>query len=106
VRPGHVAHRVDHRQHDQAEREGNTDVGHDAPGRVVDEDGPCSGEDQGERPKAFGCKFFHAVSLRRTTTVATCLASALTRKRLNAVGTKRYRILQANLKDSPRDLAS
>jgi hypothetical protein len=59
VRPAHVANGVNHRQDDQAEREGHSDVSNDASSNVVDDNGPGPDEYQGERAKRFCGKLPH-----------------------------------------------
>ena len=58
---GHVAHGIDHRQDDQAEGEGDADVGNGAATHVVDDDGSGPGEHQGECAQHFGGKFSHSL---------------------------------------------
>src|SRR5262249_25650382 len=67
----HVADRVDHGQHDQAEGQGDADMGYGAAAHVVDDDGAGAGEDDSEGAQALGGQFAkavgHAVMIWRAT---------------------------------------
>jgi hypothetical protein len=54
VRAGNVADGVNHREDDEAEGQGDADVGDRAAADVVDDDGAGAGEDQGEGAQEFG----------------------------------------------------
>ncbi len=55
----HVAQRVNHRQHDEAEGQRDADVGDRAAAGFVDDDRARPGEDEGERAEEFSGQLFH-----------------------------------------------
>ena len=57
MRAADIAEGIDHRQHDEAEGEGDAHVGDGSAGGVVDDDGAGAGEDEGEGADGFGEQF-------------------------------------------------